>query len=131
MEERMLQPDGNGAAVAELESLRSRIDAWLVKDEGSGRFQIDREAFTDADVFALELKYIFERNWVFIAHESQVAKPNDFLTTFIGSQPVILTRDRAGELHCLRSEEHTSELQSLMRISYAVFCLKNKTHHNT
>src|SRR3546814_7214409 len=27
-----------------------------------------------------------------------------------------------------RSEEHTSELQSLMRISYAVFCLKNKTH---
>src|SRR3546814_3649397 len=42
---------------------------------------------------------------------------------------------RAGELHVLRqvdddragrSEEHTSELQSLMRISYAVFCLKKK-----
>src|SRR3546814_7253891 len=32
----------------------------------------------------------------------------------------------------LRSEEHTSELQSLMRISYAVFCLKKKkhTHYN-
>src|SRR3546814_1292776 len=29
-------------------------------------------------------------------------------------------------LHPLRSEEHTSELQSLMRISYAVFCLKKK-----
>src|SRR3546814_2664067 len=29
-----------------------------------------------------------------------------------------------------RSEEHTSELQSLMRISYAVFCLKNKKKHN-
>src|SRR3546814_2369687 len=28
-----------------------------------------------------------------------------------------------------RSEEHTSELQSLMRISYAVFCLKNKKKH--
>src|SRR3546814_3381736 len=28
-----------------------------------------------------------------------------------------------------RSEEHTSELQSLMRISYAVFCLKKKTHN--
>src|SRR3546814_1342088 len=28
-----------------------------------------------------------------------------------------------------RSEEHTSELQSLMRISYAVFCLKKKKHH--
>src|SRR3546814_5233501 len=31
-------------------------------------------------------------------------------------------------LYALRSEEHTSELQSLMRISYAVFCLKKKTH---
>src|SRR3546814_10613861 len=30
----------------------------------------------------------------------------------------------------LRSEEHTSELQSLMRISYAVFCLKKKKKHN-
>src|SRR3546814_5534035 len=29
----------------------------------------------------------------------------------------------------LRSEEHTSELQSLMRISYAVFCLKKKKYH--
>src|SRR3546814_6985572 len=30
-----------------------------------------------------------------------------------------------------RSEEHTSELQSLLRLSYAVFCLKKKTHTNT
>src|SRR3546814_5693875 len=30
-----------------------------------------------------------------------------------------------------RSEEHTSELQSLMRISYAVFCLKKKNPHQT
>src|SRR3546814_17930754 len=35
---------------------------------------------------------------------------------------VLLARDR-------RSEEHTSELQSLMRISYAVFCLKKKKKH--
>src|SRR3546814_7656495 len=31
----------------------------------------------------------------------------------------------------VRSEEHTSELQSLMRISYAVFCLKKKNNNNT
>src|SRR3546814_5595158 len=31
----------------------------------------------------------------------------------------------------IRSEEHTSELQSLMRISYAVFCLKKKKKHKT
>src|SRR3546814_3005083 len=33
-------------------------------------------------------------------------------------------------IHAPRSEEHTSELQSLMRISYAVFCLKKKTYLN-
>src|SRR3546814_3480124 len=39
-------------------------------------------------------------------------------------------RERVGDMY--RSEEHTSELQSLMRISYAVFCLKKKkkTQHN-
>src|SRR3546814_10725772 len=34
-------------------------------------------------------------------------------------------------LHPTRSEEHTSELQSLMRISYAVFCLKKQTTHKS
>src|SRR3546814_6644596 len=36
-----------------------------------------------------------------------------------------------GRLRSARSEEHTSELQSLMRISYAVFCLKKKNKTNT
>src|SRR3546814_8722518 len=40
--------------------------------------------------------------------------------------------DRRGdEVLAIRSEEHTSELQSLMRISYAVFCLKKKTLNQT
>src|SRR3546814_9484241 len=38
----------------------------------------------------------------------------------------IVARQSCGE--CRRSEEHTSELQSLMRISYAVFCLKKKNN---
>src|SRR3546814_982670 len=36
--------------------------------------------------------------------------------------------DKAAVVEVARSEEHTSELQSLMRISYAVFCLKKKTN---
>src|SRR3546814_2434001 len=36
-----------------------------------------------------------------------------------------------GALRLIRSEEHTSELQSLMRISYAVFCLKKKKQNHT
>src|SRR3546814_5207263 len=43
--------------------------------------------------------------------------------------PITQSQNRliAGRLNVPRSEEHTSELQSLMRISYAVFCLKKKT----
>src|SRR3546814_3890779 len=40
------------------------------------------------------------------------------------------SREMAGRV-LKRSEEHTSELQSLMRISYAVFCLKKKRKHKT
>src|SRR3546814_1327445 len=43
-----------------------------------------------------------------------------------GGQRVDLDQSRGGQ-RVARSEEHTSELQSLMRISYAVFCLKKKT----
>src|SRR3546814_6509728 len=41
-------------------------------------------------------------------------------------RPAAACRHRPRARHASRSEEHTSELQSLMRISYAVFCLKKK-----
>src|SRR3546814_1299476 len=40
-------------------------------------------------------------------------------------------RDDHRDIHLFRSEEHTSELQSLMRNSYAVFCLKKKNYKST
>src|SRR3546814_1392253 len=43
-------------------------------------------------------------------------------------EPVMKFDAPAGRNPIDRSEEHTSELQSLMRISYAVFCLKKKKH---
>src|SRR3546814_5457024 len=44
---------------------------------------------------------------------------------------VMFLEDHGYQSFLLRSEEHTSELQSLMRLSYAVFCLKKKTNiHN-
>src|SRR3546814_6892334 len=47
----------------------------------------------------------------------------------VKQQPLPGTLDVAAR--ALRSEEHTSELQSLMRISYAVFCLKKKKQQKT
>src|SRR3546814_4090523 len=43
----------------------------------------------------------------------------------------VTTLGRGGSDTSARSEEHTSELQSLMRSSYAVFCLKKKNYHPT
>src|SRR3546814_8365321 len=43
-----------------------------------------------------------------------------------GNAIFITIEDEGGIVNILRSDEHTSELQSLMRISYAVFCLKKK-----
>src|SRR3546814_5440697 len=50
-----------------------------------------------------------------------------------GTDRVTAGRAKGTMVRVLRSEEHTSELQSLMRISYAVFCLKKKitTHFTT
>src|SRR3546814_9643462 len=45
-----------------------------------------------------------------------------------GADDVVRLETYKDEVKALRSEEHTSELQSLMRISYAVFCLKKKTY---
>src|SRR3546814_3353391 len=48
--------------------------------------------------------------------------------TFDREMVPMTMKGRKGE-KTVRSEEHTSELQSLMRISYAVFCLKHKNSH--
>src|SRR3546814_5095360 len=48
----------------------------------------------------------------------------------ISTKPLLNTMKLYVFLMCERSEEHTSELQSLMRISYAVFCLKKKKMQN-
>src|SRR3546814_3354222 len=55
---------------------------------------------------------------------------NDETDIAFGAAPVI-SRHIFRWQTVRRSEEHTSELQSLMRISYAVFCLKKKKHNTT
>src|SRR3546814_9455594 len=53
-----------------------------------------------------------------------------FASMLLWTLPVALAATFLAPAVTLRSEEHTSELQSLMRISYAVFCLKKKTKQN-
>jgi benzoate/toluate 1,2-dioxygenase alpha subunit len=92
----MVATERRAGRIADLQALRQRMQGWLIKDRDQGIYQIDRAVFTDAEIFEIEIKHVFERNWVFLAHESQVAKPNDFITTKIGRVPVLITRDRSG-----------------------------------
>lgn len=64
----------------------------------NGSFRISRDVFTDEHIFALEQKYIFEALWTFVGLETQLARTNDFLTTRIGSQPILLTRKSDGSI---------------------------------
>src|SRR3546814_6083842 len=59
--------------------------------------------------------------------------PDEVFTTGIELPPdkIVGVRSYEDSGGLERSEEHTSELQSLMRISYAVFCLKKKIHYHT
>jgi benzoate/toluate 1,2-dioxygenase alpha subunit len=82
-------------------SLRERLTTAIVDDVDAGVFRCRRDVFTDPELFDLEMTNLFERNWVYLAHESQIPEPNDYFTTFIGRQPVVVTRDKSGELHAL------------------------------
>lgn len=80
-------------------ALIERITDAVIEDKERGIYRCRREIFTDETLFDLEMKHLFEGNWVFLAHESQLPEPGDYFTTWIGRRPVVLTRDKAGELH--------------------------------
>jgi benzoate/toluate 1,2-dioxygenase alpha subunit len=83
----------------------SEIDQLLANalqdDPEAGIFRCRRDIFTNEDLFELEMRHIFESNWVYLAHESQIPNNNDYFTTWIGRQPVVITRDKTGELHAV------------------------------
>src|SRR3546814_1139392 len=58
------------------------------------------------------------------------ASQRNFMRAMVQAPYALSMRHKVALVSCIRSEEHTSELQSLMRISYAVFCLKKKINLN-
>lgn len=87
--------------LANAERLRTRLDEMLVEDRERQVYKLNRAAFTDPQLFELEMRHLFEGNWIYLAHESQIPEPNDYFTTYIGRQPIVITRNRDGELNAL------------------------------
>ena len=74
------------------------IDRLVVDLADQGDFRVHRDVFRDPAVFELEMKYIFERNWVFVGLDSQAPNPNDYFTSWVGRQPIVVARDKSGQL---------------------------------
>ncbi|HEY7297075.1 MAG TPA: Rieske 2Fe-2S domain-containing protein [Xanthobacteraceae bacterium] len=62
---------------------------------------VSRDIFVSDDVCRLEMERIFGRTWVFLAHETEIPKPGDFVSRNMGHAPVVVIRDNDGTIHAL------------------------------
>ena len=65
------------------------------------RGMIPANVYNDADIFQLEKEHIFERSWIFLAHESEIPEPGDYVVRRILEDSFIVVRDESGEVRVL------------------------------
>ena len=63
--------------------------------------RVHSRLYTDPMIFREELERIWYRTWVYVGHESEIPSNNDYVTKSIGPTPVIMVRDKAGEIRLL------------------------------
>ena len=63
--------------------------------------RVHRSAYVDSGLFEREMTHVFGGTWVYLAHESQLPEPGDFLVVPIGRRSVIVTRSDDGRIHAL------------------------------
>lgn len=82
-------------------------DAWSTDAESLRRLVdptrgiISARIFNDRDIYQRELTHIFMRTWSYVAHDSQLRNPGDYVTNFIGEDPVIAVKDADGSVNVL------------------------------
>ncbi len=64
---------------------------------------LERDFYVAREVFEADLARIFHRHWIFAGYAFQVARPGDFFTYKVGTELVIVVRDRAGEIRAFHN----------------------------
>jgi phenylpropionate dioxygenase-like ring-hydroxylating dioxygenase large terminal subunit len=59
--------------------------------------------FNDPEIFAIERERVFARSWVYLAHESEIPEPGDYVLRYIVDDPFIVVRDADGEIRALHN----------------------------
>src|SRR3546814_7446833 len=111
-------------------TLAAAVGSGLAVEEPRGRMVIDWGSGL-TEIAVLSLGGICVARSIRLGGDSLDAAVQDHLTSHHRFQIGRATAERFKLQLSERSEEHTSELQSLMRISYAVFCLKKKKNKKT
>lgn len=62
---------------------------------------VDGKVYTDEEIFRLERERIFRRTWLYAAHESEIPAPGDYQRRELAGEPVIIVRDRDGQVRAL------------------------------
>ncbi|MEX0729798.1 MAG: aromatic ring-hydroxylating dioxygenase subunit alpha [Aquisalimonadaceae bacterium] len=70
-------------------------------DELVEKGRVHRRLYVDPLVFEKEMERIYYGGWVFVCHESEISEPGDYKTSYIGRQPVILSRHSNGQIYVL------------------------------
>ena len=65
--------------------------------------RVHKDLYSDPAIFEEELDKVFNNTWVFVGHASEVPEAGSFKTSYIGRQPVILSRDRKMNLPVLQN----------------------------
>jgi anthranilate 1,2-dioxygenase (deaminating, decarboxylating) large subunit len=90
---------------------------------GEKVYRVARDVFTEKDLFDLEMELIFEKQWVYACHESELPKKHDFVSIQVGRQPIIITRDGEGKLNAVANtcEHRGTTLVRVRKGNQAVF----------
>ncbi len=64
---------------------------------------VSSKIYSDEKIFKQEMKKIFSKVWVPVCHESELPEPNRFRTSTIAGVPILIVRDKEGEITASRS----------------------------